>query len=238
MVNIDLSNELKICRYNNGIKLMQNQDGNSQHTVADALKLPFPVYFNSNQIILKCNELCAEANGFISVKDNIGEKWFKPYKRKTVVESLKNEHDVIKNNKYKIIEDIFQRKDDVNLHVLSFKMPWYNINNEIIGLFGFSIFLGRQQPIGESLSLIAELGFLNLANNSLPKKNIEYCFHNNDILSKLSLREQQCLKYFIKGKTAKETANLIGLSYRTVESYFVNIKKKLGCQYKRDLLSI
>ncbi len=38
------------------------------------------------------------------------------------------------------------------------------------------------------------------------------------------------------GKTAKETAVIMGLSYRTIEEYLTNIKKKLGCRHKRDLL--
>lgn len=61
---------------------------------------------------------------------------------------------------------------------------------------------------------------------------------NNILFHSLSQREQQCVKYFLNGKTAKETSLIIGLSYRTIEDYFTNIKKKLGCRNKRDLLNL
>ena len=54
--------------------------------------------------------------------------------------------------------------------------------------------------------------------------------------SLLTYREQQCLKGLLKNETAKETAKTLGLSFRTVESYLENIKNKLECQDKRELL--
>ena len=41
---------------------------------------------------------------------------------------------------------------------------------------------------------------------------------------------------FKQGKTAQNTGAILGLSQRTVESYFENIMMKLGCHSKRDLL--
>jgi steroid delta-isomerase-like uncharacterized protein len=55
--------------------------------------------------------------------------------------------------------------------------------------------------------------------------------------SLLSRRERECLEFLLQGKTAKETAALLGLSHRTVESYFENIKKKLKCSNKGQLFS-
>jgi DNA-binding CsgD family transcriptional regulator/predicted ester cyclase len=54
----------------------------------------------------------------------------------------------------------------------------------------------------------------------------------------LSNREQECLEFLIQGKTAKETAARMKLSSRTVESYLINIKKKLGCSNKGQLFTI
>lgn len=58
------------------------------------------------------------------------------------------------------------------------------------------------------------------------------------MVAKLSLREKQCLKLLLDGKSAKETAQRLGLSSRTVEFYFENIKNKLLCTYKQDVLII
>lgn len=58
------------------------------------------------------------------------------------------------------------------------------------------------------------------------------------LLQPLSKREKECILYLLQGKTAKETALALDLSYRTIEYYFENIKKKLGCSNKREIYSI
>lgn len=58
---------------------------------------------------------------------------------------------------------------------------------------------------------------------------------NNFVVSK---REKQCLEFYLSGNTAKETAEILNLSHRTVEEYLNNLKKKLGCRYKRELFKI
>lgn len=55
---------------------------------------------------------------------------------------------------------------------------------------------------------------------------------------KLSLRERQCLRYLLDGKSAKETASDLKLSHRTVEFYFENIKNKLNCWSKQEVFKI
>lgn len=57
------------------------------------------------------------------------------------------------------------------------------------------------------------------------------------IVSGLSRQEMRCLELFKQGKSAQATAALLGLSARTVEHYFDNIKNKLGCSSKYDLLN-
>lgn len=51
----------------------------------------------------------------------------------------------------------------------------------------------------------------------------------------LSKRERQCLQALLLGETAKEVASRYTLSFRTIESYYENLKNKLNCQTKRDL---
>jgi DNA-binding CsgD family transcriptional regulator len=55
---------------------------------------------------------------------------------------------------------------------------------------------------------------------------------------KFSKREQDCLGLFLEGKTAKETAKVLNISPRTVEEYLANIKRKLGCKNKYELLKV
>jgi DNA-binding CsgD family transcriptional regulator len=55
-------------------------------------------------------------------------------------------------------------------------------------------------------------------------------------IAALSPQEQCCLELFQEGRSAQATAALLGLKKRTVEHYFENIKQKLGCQSKWELL--
>lgn len=54
----------------------------------------------------------------------------------------------------------------------------------------------------------------------------------------LSKRERECLDLLLKGKTAKETAMLLRLSSRTIETYLDNLKRKLKCSNKGQLFTI
>lgn len=53
---------------------------------------------------------------------------------------------------------------------------------------------------------------------------------------KLTKREMQVAQLIIEGKTAKESASHLDISMRTVESYIENIKNKLACNRKGDLI--
>lgn len=55
---------------------------------------------------------------------------------------------------------------------------------------------------------------------------------------KLSKREIDCLKLYLKGKSAKNIGEKLGLSPRTVEFYLANIKNKLSCHTKPELISL
>ncbi len=54
---------------------------------------------------------------------------------------------------------------------------------------------------------------------------------------KLTQREITCVIHLLQNRTAQETAELMNLSRRTVESYLDNIKVKMDCDTKADLLA-
>lgn len=56
--------------------------------------------------------------------------------------------------------------------------------------------------------------------------------------STLTSREKECLKRLTEDKSAKEIALALQLSHRTVEFYLENIKNKLDCTNKQELLKI
>lgn len=80
-----------------------------------------------------------------------------------------------------------------------------------------------QEPISFSLTQ-------NLRDNHTVTLN------NNGHLIHLNKRELEALKALYQGYSARETAALLGLSRRTVESYLENIKNKLGVSKKVELM--
>lgn len=53
----------------------------------------------------------------------------------------------------------------------------------------------------------------------------------------LTQREKECLKHLLEGKSIKGIATTLSLSPRTVEYYLVNVKNKIGCWNKEELVS-
>jgi len=54
----------------------------------------------------------------------------------------------------------------------------------------------------------------------------------------LTRREAECLWFLSQGRTSKETARIMSLSSRTVESYITNLKVKTGTHWKNELVDI
>ncbi len=52
----------------------------------------------------------------------------------------------------------------------------------------------------------------------------------------LTRQEARCMVCFLRGNTVKGTARIMELSPRTVEYYVNNMKKKLSCCSKSDLV--
>jgi DNA-binding CsgD family transcriptional regulator len=99
--------------------------------------------------------------------------------------------------------------------------PFSLLELEGVDFFGTPTF----NPSSESKAIHAYLESIG------KKKDIE-------MAASLSARERQCLKLLSSGKNFRETALDLDLSNRTVESYFENIKGKLMCKDKRDLIAI
>lgn len=75
----------------------------------------------------------------------------------------------------------------------------------------------------------ALLSFLSLESLELPTKNGTIT---------LSRREIDCLFYLSRGKIAKEIAQTLNISKRTVESYIASIKQKTGYYNKSRLINL
>lgn len=109
------------------------------------------------------------------------------------------------------------------------KKPLFDSENTIIGL------LYHCTQIMNS-NFIAEL-FVNdskiYASHERPKA---YYIGTNENPFCLSPRELECLFLTLRSMTAKQIAEQLGLSKRSVEFYIDNIKNKMGCTTKSELI--
>lgn len=236
---IELSDELLVYRFGNGIKLFApNQVPRQKHnafcrstqlTVASLLKLPICSYFDDlNITIQKTNEYNAEACGFDSPSDGINKTLFDMFSHDGAQHIFNKDIEMLRTKRLQIVEETALRKDDIQYQALSIKCPWYGDDNQVIGMFGFSIVLGKQ-PLAESISQIAQLGLLNNTPPSIfPGSEI-----NNNYLSR---RESECLRLTVRGRSAKQIAAELNISRRTVEEYLNNIKLKFGVYSKSELI--
>lgn len=225
-MKIDTSNELQICRFNNGIKLSRLKKSSSQNTVGNIFNLPFIVFLNSvDHRIIKINVTGADLNGYISAHDAINKKWYTTYKKNMFASLMHDQEDVLKNNKFIITEDTTVRRDESKINALTIKMPWYNEENKIIGVFGCSIPIDNHSIV-QKLKMINQLAFLNMPNpiSEMPT------------LATLSKRQLECLKHLVRGKTAREIAAALSLSTRTIEHYLDDIKLQLHVSSKSELI--
>jgi DNA-binding CsgD family transcriptional regulator len=53
-----------------------------------------------------------------------------------------------------------------------------------------------------------------------------------------SYREAQCMAHLLRGRTASKIAAAMRLSPRTIECYVKNMKAKLGCRTKFELIEL
>lgn len=229
MTTLDTSNDLQVYRFHNGIKL-RNPIG-SNNTVASILKLPLAIYFeNRDGVTQRANAINAEmCCGFDSPEQAIGKKYFTYIKKKDVKVLRHNDSIIIEQNRNVIFEEIMTQNNGLISSTLSIRLPWYDNYNKIIGLFGCSILLGKN-PLAESLHHISNLGLL------APNENINNFIGQEVHRVYLSKRQIDCAKQLLQGKKIKEIGTNLNLSPRTVENYLDNIKDKLKCQNRTDLI--
>lgn len=101
------------------------------------------------------------------------------------------------------------------------------INNDIVtGL----IYYCRPYQINDAFKTLKQL------DDNLYLNPEHYALKFNKNKFDLTTRECECLFLLIRGKTAKEIGKLLSLSKRTVESYIENIKNKMDCKNKAEIL--
>jgi DNA-binding CsgD family transcriptional regulator len=109
------------------------------------------------------------------------------------------------------------------------KSPLRDEQNEIVGI----IYLCSPLPQEDLIAGLKQIDQKHCPQVEVPD---HYVLDTNHNPVKLSDRELECLFLQLRGKTAKQIAEILKLSKRTVEYYIDNMKSKFGCFNKAELL--
>jgi DNA-binding CsgD family transcriptional regulator len=232
--NADISAEMIIHRNGNGVIIRPPIAGDENKLIIrDLMALPLNVYFlNKNSENVMINAITIETCGWKSSTWARGKSIESIWPTELAELCLENDQGVLRSNKLNVFEeDVFNEKN-FGLQALSFKYPWYDADNKIVGIFGCSI-VPDSFPfysLGNSLAVLAKTELLNApqletTGITLPTRN-----------SYFTKRELDVLKLIIRAKTSKEIASQLGLSHRTVEHYVENAKRKIGASSKSELI--
>jgi DNA-binding CsgD family transcriptional regulator len=232
----DTHGDLLIQRYKQGVRLIEpgSNDESANNSVSSIYGLAVTAYFlDCESRIVNSNEATAELVGAISISDMLGKTVEAFAHRATVAKVLATDKKIFRTEVMSVTEETAILPDNFSLQALSFKFPWY-YDNTVIGIFGCSIKTGGL-ALCDFANIVSELmatGLLGSAQSVPMRLSTQYQYR----AANLSEREQEVLSHVIRGKTAKEIGNRLGISRRTVEHHIEAIKLKTNSVFKSDLI--
>lgn len=153
---------------------------------------------------------------------------------------------------------LYVKKEAAYYEIFSFGLNRanYSIINFILNnkdfVEKFAIYFGKKVAeffkVAENNRLIlpstmTENSYLNdnqdlLLNENIKQEIFQQMALNGQQIPQFTGREIDCLAHISRGRTAKETAKILNISVRTVETYLANAKIKTGCSSKSQLADI
>ncbi|MFA6303676.1 MAG: LuxR C-terminal-related transcriptional regulator [Legionella sp.] len=233
-----LSQEKLLLPYKNGVKLFEPEevqhlldlDRLDAYRLSHILQLPCCIAFmDTSSRSEHINEEGLNICGHNSLKDSMGKTIADITDSITAKTVLENHQYVYRAQKLKCVDEDIVLHKGIHFQTVGILIPWYQ--EKLQGLLAFNIVLGTHS-IGGIISNLTNLNLLQQSN--IPS----HLFLGSQILdhSYLSTREQQCLFYYVQGRTSKEIGKLLYLSNRTIESYLESLKFKLGLSSKSELI--
>jgi DNA-binding CsgD family transcriptional regulator len=217
--------DLLLSSYSNGFKLSTPvDDGKIEPTIKDFLHQDFSVFIiNTNSELQLINRHCAQICGFDSEGSALGKTAFDFMVEKSANEAVLFDREVFTTRQTKMVDQEMVNQAEMYSKLLSIRSPLFDYHNNLVGLVGFSIVL-NVHSLAESVSKLANLGILKSTKPFHPSK-------------KLSSQQSACAKLLLEGHSYKRIAAHLGLSPRTVETYIEQLKIKLNCRNKAELIS-
>lgn len=199
-------------------------DTNLQPTLKQIINtLPQHILWkDSKGVFLGCNSAFAKQFGFTTEDKVIGMTDYDfDWSLKLRDKYIKDDREIINTGQAKLNYLEEQRQPDGTVKIVQVtKRPIYE-NKKIVGVL--CVYSDKVEYNKSSVLPSAS----QLKQNILSNKTID-----------LSTREREVVAYMAKGLTARETAEILKISVRTVESYIESIKSKLGVSKKIELFKL
>jgi len=231
MPKFDFSSELILKPHLNGVKIVRPEKHGIMecHALMDIAALPLNTYFTDYDFKMReFNEEQSKTFGY-SRNGMVNKKLSNLMSRRSAQILESNNRKVMLQNRAYFFDE---QADPYSLKVesfqaLSLKMPWYNSDGSVAGIFGFGLCSGFHS-FAEGLMQIQKLGLFN--QNYGSDRIVKNAY--------LTQRENQILNFVLKGFTAKHIARMIGISNRTVEVFIQKIKYKLNVKSRTGLIEL
>ncbi len=188
-------------------------------------------WLDTNDRILGLNDNAVRLLGFQSLEKAIGKT---PYDLncpavESVEQFLEQDHYVIRTKKPLQILDIHPYADGSNRIWLTTKTPLLE-DETVLGT------MYQCQPL--NVDLISRISQILINQDRYYSKSNQRSYNIVGKLKdyNLSPRQQECLYHLLRGKSASTIGQMLKLSKRTVESYIDEIKSKMHCDSKAELI--
>ncbi len=236
---LNLSHELILQPFNNGLMLVDPQKHSAQPnpcSLGSLQKKHFHAYiYDMNHQFCFVNENFFKSGRVLSNKCIVNKNLKKIFPNEGEM-LTQNNNTVLTHHQAKMFDETILSEKHQLQPFFSLKIPLYK-DNHLAGVFGFSLLLG-ETSLANTLQEITHLGLLNsFLKNSENNYFKKLTYGNKFEKIFLTERQSQILHLTIRGKSSKEIAKQIGLSYRTVQHYLDTIKMKFNVSSKSELIS-
>ena len=175
-----------------------------------------------------CNANLANILGLRDAHQIIGlsDEHFNPDDEKLIKFHRKNDELAISGKTVKALHQSTRPYDGSYFYFI--KKPLLNKENEVTGV----IYHCQEFEKSGFLAELNKIDKKHMPSEMVSNHYYTHIYHNP---YKLSARELESLFLLLRGKSAKQIAEALQLSKRTIESYAEQIKNKFGCHTKAEL---
>lgn len=235
-MQFDINDEMTVTRFRNGIKLSctdefqqrRGEVGRPIIVVNHQMQQAFDVFYVLSDLTLaRVNKNSATSYGMQQPEELVGKTVYDFFEKESAEYLVRYEMETVIKNKIMMREYDLTRLDGSVHHFLGLRAPWYDNNDQIIGVMGYAVSIGKHS-LPDALTSFMKQGLIE---NPGTYSNYIHSAH-------LSKREMECLKLAVRGKTMREIGLFLGLSVRTIEAYMENIKLKFNVATKSELIDL